>query len=117
MPLICPAATGRIAFGAGMATLSPDVLVGHIHLKVSDLDRAIVFYRDVLGFDVVQKLGEHAAFLSAGAYHHHIERHLGVSGRPGAAARHHEARPHGVRVSDATDLAGRCAGWSTTTGL
>ncbi len=55
-----------------MATLSPDVRVGHIHLKVSDLERAIGFYRDVLGFDLVQKLGDQAAFLSAGGYHHHI---------------------------------------------
>ena len=46
--------------------------VGHVHLKVSDLDAAIVFYRDVLGFDVTQRYGDQAAFLSAGGYHHHI---------------------------------------------
>ncbi|AXI56127.1 Catechol-2,3-dioxygenase (plasmid) [Pseudoseohaeicola sp. NH-UV-7] len=46
--------------------------VGHVHLKVSDLDAAIAFYRDVLGFDVTQRYGDQAAFLSAGGYHHHI---------------------------------------------
>ena len=46
--------------------------VGHIHLKVSELDRAIAFYRDVLGFELQQRYGDQAAFLSAGHYHHHI---------------------------------------------
>ncbi|MGR3662093.1 MAG: VOC family protein [Paracoccaceae bacterium] len=46
--------------------------IGHIHLRVADLDRAILFYRDVLGFEVQQKFGDQAAFLSAGGYHHHI---------------------------------------------
>ena len=46
--------------------------VGHVHLKVADLDRAIRFYRDVLGFEVTQRFGRQAAFLSAGGYHHHI---------------------------------------------
>jgi catechol 2,3-dioxygenase len=46
--------------------------IGHVHLKVSDLDRAIRFYHDVLGFEVTQRLGDQAAFLSAGGYHHHI---------------------------------------------
>jgi catechol 2,3-dioxygenase len=46
--------------------------IGHIHLKVSDLDRALTFYRDVLGFELTQKMGSQAAFLSAGGYHHHI---------------------------------------------
>ncbi|MGC3938521.1 VOC family protein [Roseobacter sp. EG26] len=46
--------------------------VGHIHLKVADLDRAIQFYRDVLGFDLTQRYGDAAAFLGAGGYHHHI---------------------------------------------
>ena len=54
--------------------LPPDsqVRIGHVHLKVADLDRAIAFYRDVLGFQVMQRLGAGAAFLSAGGYHHHI---------------------------------------------
>ena len=46
--------------------------IGHVHLKVSDLERAVGFYRDVLGFDVTTRYGDQAAFLSAGGYHHHI---------------------------------------------
>ena len=46
--------------------------IGHVHLKVADLSRAIDFYHRVLGFEVVQRLGDSAAFLSAGGYHHHI---------------------------------------------
>jgi catechol 2,3-dioxygenase len=46
--------------------------IGHVHLKVSDIDRALAFYRDVLGFEVMQQLGDQAAFISAGGYHHHI---------------------------------------------
>jgi catechol 2,3-dioxygenase len=46
--------------------------IGHVHLKVSDIDRALEFYRDVLGFDVMQRLGDQAAFISAGGYHHHL---------------------------------------------
>lgn len=46
--------------------------IGHVHLKVSDLDRALEFYRDLLGFELTTMYGENAAFLSAGGYHHHI---------------------------------------------
>jgi catechol 2,3-dioxygenase len=46
--------------------------IGHVHLKVADLERALRFYRDVLGFEVTQRYGTQAAFLSAGGYHHHI---------------------------------------------
>jgi len=46
--------------------------VGHVHLKVSDLGRAVHFYGDVLGFEVTQRMGDSAAFLSAGGYHHHV---------------------------------------------
>ena len=46
--------------------------VGHVHLKVADLERAITFYRDILGFELNQKFGTQAAFLGAGGYHHHI---------------------------------------------
>lgn len=53
-------------------TVPADTRVGHIHLKVSDLDRAIHFYGDVLGFSVTQRYGDQAAFLGAGGYHHHI---------------------------------------------
>ena len=54
------------------APIDPGVDIGHVHLKVADIDRAIGFYRDVLGFDVMQRMGDQAAFLSAGGYHHHI---------------------------------------------
>ena len=46
--------------------------IGHVHLKVADLDRALGFYRDLLGFSLVTKYGNEAAFISAGGYHHHI---------------------------------------------
>jgi catechol 2,3-dioxygenase len=46
--------------------------IGHVHLKVADLDRALAFWSDVLGFEVQARLGDQAAFLSAGGYHHHI---------------------------------------------
>lgn len=46
--------------------------IGHVHLKVSDLDRALRFYRDLLGFELITMYGEQAAFISAGGYHHHI---------------------------------------------
>lgn len=46
--------------------------VGHVHLKVADLERSITFYRDILGFDLHQRFGSQAAFLGAGGYHHHI---------------------------------------------
>jgi catechol 2,3-dioxygenase len=48
------------------------VRIGHVHLKVADLERAIAFYSGVLGFEVTQRIGRSAAFLSAGGYHHHI---------------------------------------------
>jgi catechol 2,3-dioxygenase len=51
--------------------IDPGVDVGHVHLKVSDLERALAFYRDVLGFEVQQEIPQ-AAFLSAGGYHHHV---------------------------------------------
>lgn len=52
--------------------IDPRVRIGHVHLKVADLDRALAFYRDVLGFEVTQRYGRSAVFLSAGGYHHHI---------------------------------------------
>lgn len=52
--------------------IGPRVGIGHVHLKVADLDRALAFYRDVLGFEVTQRYGRQAVFLSAGGYHHHI---------------------------------------------
>ncbi len=52
--------------------IHPQVSIGHVHLKVADLERAIGFYSGVLGFTVMQRFGTSAAFLSAGDYHHHI---------------------------------------------
>lgn len=52
--------------------IPPQTRIGHVHLKVSDLDRSLAFYRDLLGFEVTMMYGNQAAFLSAGGYHHHI---------------------------------------------
>ena len=64
--------------------LDPHVSIGHVHLKVADLQRAIDFYNGVLGFDVTQRWGDSAAFLSAGGYHHHIGLNTwqSLGGRP-----------------------------------
>lgn len=66
--------------------IHPQTVIGHVHLKVSDLSRAIAFYTDVLGFEVQQRWGDSAAFLSAGGYHHHIGLNTWESkgGRPPA---------------------------------
>lgn len=53
-------------------TVPAQTRIGHVHLKVSDLDRSLGFYRDLLGFEVMQKYGTQAVFISAGGYHHHI---------------------------------------------
>ena len=53
-------------------TLDPNVHIGHVHLKVANLQRALDFYCGVLGFELTQRYGEEAAFVSAGGYHHHI---------------------------------------------
>ncbi len=70
--------------------------VGHIHLKVADLDRAIAFYSGVLGFELQQRYGPQAAFLSAGGYHHHIglntwESLGGKAPAPGTTGLYHTA--------------------------
>src|SRR5574338_1064474 len=74
----------------------PDTRIGHVHLKVADLDRAIAFYRDVIGLDVTQHYGRSAAFLSAGGYHHHIglnvwESRGGTPPPPGHTGLYHVA--------------------------
>ena len=68
-------------------SIDPRVRIGHVHLKVADIERALSFYRDVLGFEVTQRFGASAAFLSAGEYHHHIGLNTWESagGRPPAA--------------------------------
>ena len=55
-----------------MPAIHPEVRIGHVHLKVADLERALKFYCGVLGFELQQKFGTQAAFISAGGYHHHI---------------------------------------------
>jgi catechol 2,3-dioxygenase len=57
---------------APAGSLPAETRIGHVHLKVADLDRAVRFYRDALGFDLVTRVGDQAAFLSAGGYHHHV---------------------------------------------
>jgi len=52
--------------------IHPETRMGHVHLRVADLERAIAFYNGVLGFEITQRIGDSAAFLSAGGYHHHI---------------------------------------------
>jgi catechol 2,3-dioxygenase len=52
--------------------IDPNVRIGHVHLKVADLERALAFYQGVLGFELTQRYGKSAAFVSAGGYHHHI---------------------------------------------
>jgi catechol 2,3-dioxygenase len=54
------------------SSIHPDTRIGHVHLKVSDLERSVRFYTEVLGFELVTTYGDQAAFVSAGGYHHHI---------------------------------------------
>ncbi|HBD96659.1 MAG TPA: glyoxalase [Gemmatimonadetes bacterium] len=54
------------------SAIDPAAVVGHVHLKVADLKRSIRFYSDALGFEVTQRMGDDAAFLGAGGYHHHV---------------------------------------------
>jgi len=62
-----------MSFGSSMTgQLDPRVDIGHVHLKVADLERALAFYCGVLGFTLMQRYGPSAAFVSAGGYHHHI---------------------------------------------
>ncbi|MEK6398273.1 MAG: VOC family protein [Terriglobus sp.] len=67
--------------------LHPGVRIGHVHLKVADIDRALWFYHEVLGFEIIQRFGNSAAFVSAGGYHHHIGLNTWESqgGKPPAA--------------------------------
>jgi catechol 2,3-dioxygenase len=68
------------------ASIDPGVRIGHVHLKVANLERALGFYRDVLGFELTQRMGDQAAFLSAGGYHHHIGLNTWESQDGGAPA-------------------------------
>ena len=53
-------------------TIPPQTKIGHVHLKVSDIDKALAFYQGLLGFEIMQRYGTQAVFISAGGYHHHI---------------------------------------------
>ena len=88
------------------STIDPRADIGHVHLKVADLERAIAFYSGVLGFEVTQLMGRQAAFLSAGGYHHHIglntwESLGGPSPAPGTTGLYHTA----IRYPDRRTLA------------
>jgi catechol 2,3-dioxygenase len=76
--------------------IDPGADIGHVHLKVADIDRALAFYRDVLGFEEQQRYGDQAAFISAGDYHHHIglntwESKGGSPPAPGTTGLYHTA--------------------------
>jgi catechol 2,3-dioxygenase len=68
--------------------VNPATSIGHVHLKVANIDRALGFYRDILGFEVTQRYGEEAVFLSAGGYHHHIGLNTWMSRNAGPAPPH-----------------------------
>ena len=94
----------------------PGTDIGHVHLRVSDVDRAIVFYRDVLGMGLRAQLGPEAGFLAAGDYHHHIGVNSWQSrgggpprpDRPGSSASRSRSRT-ASRPSCATPTGSRCA--------
>lgn len=91
-------------------TVHPETRIGHVHLKVADLDRAIGFYSGVLGFELQQKFGHRAAFLSAGGYHHHIglntwESAGGTPPPPGHTGLYHTAFLYPDRTALATIVA------------
>src|SRR5919201_265049 len=76
--------------------IDPRIEIGHVHLKVADLDRSLAFYSGVLGFEITQRMGKAAAFLSAGGYHHHIglntwESRRGSAPAPGTTGLYHFA--------------------------
>lgn len=76
--------------------IHPKTTVGHVHLRVSDLERSVAFYAGVLGFEITQRYGDQAVFLSAGGYHHHIglntwESKGGKAPPPGSTGLYHTA--------------------------
>jgi catechol 2,3-dioxygenase len=89
--------------------IDPGVSIGHVHLKVADLDRSLKFYRDILGFELTQRYGSQAAFISAGGYHHHIglntwESKGGSPPPPGTTGLYHIAIKYPTRSSLADAL-------------
>ncbi|MET0407314.1 MAG: VOC family protein [Hyphomicrobium sp.] len=90
-------------------TIDPGVRIGHVHLKVADLQRALDFYTGVLGFELMQRYGNQAAFLSAGGYHHHIglntwESRGGSPPPPGTTGLYHVAILYPTRAALANAL-------------
>src|SRR5215212_6344846 len=90
-------------------TIDPGADIGHVHLKVSDLARSVQFYRDVLGFEVMHRYGDEAAFLAAGGYHHHIglntwESKGGLPPPPGSTGLFHTAILYPTRAALADAL-------------
>jgi len=86
--------------------IDPRVDIGHVHLKVSDLDRSLAFYRDVLGFELRQRMGDQAAFVSAGGYHHHIGLNTWESAGAGPPPRNTTGLYHvAIRYPDRRTLA------------
>jgi catechol 2,3-dioxygenase len=90
-------------------SIHPDVRIGHVHLKAADLERALAFYHGVLGFELTQRYGRQAAFLSAGGYHHHIglntwESQGGSPPPPGATGLYHLAIVYPTRAALADAL-------------
>lgn len=89
--------------------IAPGVRIGHVHLKVADLDRALAFYCGVLGFQLMQRMGDQAAFISAGGYHHHIglntwESRGGPPPAPGTTGLYHLAILYPTRADLADAL-------------
>ena len=85
-------------------TIDPRTDIGHVHLKVADIDRALDFYVGVLGFELQQRFGDSAAFVSAGGYHHHIglntwESRGGSPPPPGTTGLYHVAIRFPTRAS------------------
>ncbi len=89
--------------------IDPGADIGHVHLKVADLDRALGFYVGVLGFEVMARIGDQAAFVSAGGYHHHIglntwESRGGSPPPPGSTGLYHTAIRYPTRAALADAL-------------
>jgi catechol 2,3-dioxygenase len=92
-----------------MPAIDSNVRIGHVHLKVADLERALGFYCGVLGLELTQRLGREAAFLSAGGYHHHIglntwESEGGLPPPPGTTGLYHVAILYPTRAALADAL-------------
>src|SRR5688500_5131545 len=90
-------------------TIDPGVVIGHVHLKVADIERALGFYQGVLGFELTGRYGKQAAFLSAGGYRHHIglntwESEGGAPPPPGSTGLYHVAIRYPTRAALADAL-------------